>query len=279
MQKERLERVKRFQLDFAQFRRLARQAQKHKVVFFSTPLDTQSLRLVKTLSPIIKVSSGDINNYPFLQEVAATQKTVILSTGLSTMDEITKAVQALEKGNPRIRKDEKLVLLHCLSAYPAPEEQVNLLSIPYLKEKFKVKTGYSDHTAGILSCLAAAALGACVVEKHFTYRKENQTFGDHALSADPGEFREMASAIRRIEKMRGAFTKMVNPAERAFKSHIRRSVAAARDLPKGARLRKQDICFLRPEKGIALEDSTSVLGKRMTRNIRKGELILKDELY
>ncbi len=277
-QKERLERVRGFSLSFDEFRNLAGKAKEENVLFFSTPLDFKSLDLVNEISPIIKVSSGDINNDPLLEKTAATGKTVIMSTGLSTVDEIQKAISSLKKGNPDIVVDRKLILLHCIAAYPAPEEEVNLLSMPFLQEKFGVHVGYSDHTKGLLACQSAVALGARVIEKHFTYRKENQSFHDHHLSADPAEFKEMVDSIRRIEKMRGTYDKHPMPSELPFKSHIRRSIAAARDLCPGELISEKDICFLRPEIGIPMSDRETVLGKKVKTEIFKGNIITEDNI-
>jgi len=277
-QMERLERARRFNLSFEQFKQLVIEAKKKNVLFFSTPLDFKSLDLVNELSPVIKISSGDINNYPLLQRAAITGKIIILSTGLSTVEEIEKAIYIINKSNYSIIPERKLILLHCIAAYPAPEEEVNLLSIPYLQEKFAVPVGYSDHTKGILACQIAVAIGACVIEKHFTYCKKNQTFHDHHLSADPTEFREMVDNIRRIEKMRGIAEKRPMPSELPFKSHIRRSLAAARDLNPEEILSERDICFLKPEKGIPISGLGSVLGKRVKNKILKGKIISENDI-
>lgn len=277
-QRERLERVKKFQLSFEQFRELACRAKEEKVVFISTPLGFESLNLVNELCPIIKISSGDITNYPLLRRAAATGKMIILSTGVSTVEEIEKAVRVMKESNSLIISERKLILLHCIAAYPAPEDEVNLLSVPYLKDKFNLPVGYSDHTKGILASQAAVALGACVVEKHFTYSKQGQTFHDHYLSADPSEFKEMAEGIRRIEKMRGVWGKNPVASEEQFKNHIRRSLSAARDLMPGETLSLGDICLLRPGSGITIEEMDSVLGKTVKKEIFKGQMIFREDL-
>lgn len=277
-QKERLDRIKRFSLSFDEFKKLSLKAKEENVLFFSTPLDFESLALVNELSPLIKISSGDINNYTLLEKTAATKKTIILSTGLSTIDEIDKAVGMLKQGNPDIISDHKLILMHCIAAYPAPEEEINLQSIPFLHSRYGIPVGFSDHSEGILACQAAAALGASVIEKHFTYRKEGQTFHDHHLSADPAEFREMVDSIRRIEKMRGAYDKHPMPSELPFKSHIRRSPSAVRDLNPGEILSEKDICLLRPESSFAITDLDSLLGKKLKNRILKGETISENDI-
>jgi N-acetylneuraminate synthase/N,N'-diacetyllegionaminate synthase len=277
-QPERLERVKRFSLSFEQFRELAGRARELGIGFISTPLDFASLDLVAELTPTIKISSGDINYYQLLQRAARTEKTIILSTGLAPIDEIDKAITVLTEANQRIQKENKLVLLHCVAAYPAPEDQINLLSIPFLRDRFQLPVGFSDHTMGILACQAAVALGARVIEKHFTYRKENQAFHDHHLSSNPAEFKEMVDNIRRIEKMRGSYDKLPMASELPFKSHLRRSLAAARDLTPGEILSEENICFLRPEDGFPVSGLESLLGKKVKKKILKGAIILEDDI-
>lgn len=277
-QPERLARVKRFHLSFDQFRELKRCADREKVVFLSTPLDLKSLALVAELSPIVKISSGDINNVSLLTAAARTGKTVILSTGCSTIEEIEQAVGSLREGNPVITDDGKLILLHCLAAYPAPEDEVNILAISFLKERFVVPVGYSDHTTGLFAVQAAVAAGACVIEKHFTYRKEGQTFHDHQLSADPKEFAEMVASIRRIEKMMGSYSKAPQPSEEKFRSHIRRSLAASRQIKAGESLNEQNTCFLRPQTGIPITEKDHVLGRKVHTTIAPGMIILETDL-
>lgn len=272
-QPERLERVRRFSLSFDQFRQLATRCQEYNIGFISTPLDLASLGLVAELSPVVKISSGDINFFALLQRAAATKRTIILSTGLATLAEIDQAIAALIEGNPQILDEQKLILLHCVAAYPTPEGQINLRSIPFLRERYNLPVGFSDHTLDILACQAAAALGARVIEKHFTYQKENQDFHDHRLSAEPNEFRDMVQGIRRVEAMLGTFTKEPAAVEMHFKSHIRRSICAARNLVVGDVLTEADLSFLRPENGFPATAVDKVIGRSLLAAVKKGEII------
>ncbi len=277
-QPERFARIKRFQLSFDEFRQLAKIAEKNNVLFMSTPVGLRSLKLVSELCVIIKISSGDINNYPLLKEAAKSGRKIIFSTGLSTVPEIAKAIRVMSRVNPRLLEKQNLTLLHCVAAYPAPEEELNLCSIPFLIKKFKLPVGYSDHTKDILAAQIAVALGASVVEKHFTYRKEGQDFHDHHLSANPQEFREMVDQIRRIERMKGVLGKKPMPAEMGFLNHIRRSYAASGNIEAGQRIKRQDICLLRPGIGFSVDQEKKLLGRKVKRTISQGEIILEKDL-
>jgi len=276
-QPERLARVSSFCLSFDQFRQLATRAKELGVGFISTPLDFASLDLVAELSQVIKISSGDITYFPLLKKAAEIGKTIVLSTGLSTTSEIDRAVEILTEDN-QLRQENRLILLHCVAAYPVPEEQINLLSIPFLRERYNLPVGFSDHTLGILSCQAAVALGARVIEKHFTYQKENQAFHDHQLSAEPDEFREMIQGIRRVEAMLGQYEKKPVEAELQFKSHVRRSLCAAHDFAAGNVLKKEDLSYLRPESAYPATAVEEVLGKRLLIGVKKGETIQPEML-
>jgi len=271
-QPERLARIGGFSLSFDRFRQLAARAGELGVGFISTPLDFASLDLVAELSPVIKISSGDITYFPLLERAAAANRTIILSTGLATTEEIDRAVELLSHGN-QFRQERRIILLHCVAAYPTPEEQINLLSIPFLRNRYKLPVGFSDHTLGILACQAAVAMGARVIEKHFTYQKKNQDFHDHQLSAEPDEFREMVQGIRRVEAMLGRYEKEPVEAEMQFKSHIRRSLCAVRDLAPGEILAEEDICFLRPETDYPATAVDEVLGRRLIAEVKRGETI------
>lgn len=276
-QPERLARVSSFCLSFDQFRQLADRAEELGVGFISTPLDFDSLDLVAEISPVIKISSGDITYFPLLKRAAKVGRTVILSTGLATTGEIDRAVEILTEGN-QLRQENRLILFHCVAAYPVPEDQINLLSIPFLRERYNMPVGFSDHTLGILSCQAAVALGAQVIEKHFTYQKENQAFHDHKLSAEPDEFREMIQGIRRVEAMLGKYEKEPVEAELQFKSHIRRSLCAARDLSADDVLTEENLSYLRPETAYPATAVDEVLGRRLLVGVKRGETIQPEVL-
>jgi len=277
-QRERFERIQRFYFSFEQFRELADYAKKRDILFFSTPLDFDSVDFLNDIVPFYKVSSGDLTNCYLIERIASKNKPIILSTGLSTESQIEQALGVIEKVSPELLKENKVMLMHCISAYPAPLEELNLLSIPFLKKRFNLPIGYSDHAIGIEACKIAVALGAKIIEKHFTYRKENQSFHDHVLSADPIDLKNLVTDIRMIEKMMGDFSKKILNCEKKFATNMKRSIGAKCTIKKGSALTKENITFLRPASGIRLENLRRVLGKKAKRDIGKGELIFPKDL-
>jgi sialic acid synthase SpsE len=227
--------------------------------------------------PAFKVASGDLNWYQFLEHLALKGKPILLSTGMAEVDEISRALETIRQASPLL-PNESVVLLHCVSAYPAPVREVNLLSISYLREKFGVPVGYSDHTSGILVCETAAALGARVIEKHFTYRKEGQAFRDHALSADPAEMKELVARIRLIEASLGANDKKLMEIEKQNRVAMRRSLAAGKNLSRGETITGKMITFLRPGTGIPPEGLSSIIGRRAARDIAEGSIIEEKDI-
>lgn len=276
-QERRFNQIKRFELSDSQYRELASLAKARGLLFLSTPFDFDSVDMLDEFVPAFKVSSGDLNWYQFLEYIARKSKPILLSTGISEVGEITRALETI-KGASSVPLSEKVVLLHCVSSYPVDIGEANLLSIPYLKETFGVPVGYSDHTLGILACETAVALGACVIEKHFTYRKEDQTFRDHALSADPGEMKELVASIRLIEVSLGVNDKRVMECEKQERTEMRRSLATRKYLPKGEIITEEAITFLRPGTGIPPEGLSSIIGRRVARDIAEGSTIQEKDI-
>ncbi len=208
VQPERLERVKRFELSYDEFQTLSQQAASSGVVFFSTPLHPDDCVFLSSIAPVIKISSGDLTYNKLLESAGRTGKPVILSTGMGSEAEIDKAVSVLESVHPDIRVSGKLLLMHCVAAYPTGEHEVHLRNMEWLRERYQVPVGFSDHTTGSKVCELAVAAGAVAIEKHFTYRRENQEFHDHHISADPKLMEEIITSVRTVEKVlgvRGAF--------------------------------------------------------------------------
>lgn len=272
-QRDRFERIQKFHLTFDQFRKLADYAKCKDIIFFSTPFDFDSVDFLYDIVPFYKVSSGDLTNLFLVEKIALKKKPIILSTGLATEKEIKQALSVIRNKSPHLFEQGKILLMHCVSAYPTPLEEANLSSIPFLKEMFNLPIGYSDHTIGTKACEAAAALGAKVIEKHFTYRKENQSFHDHHLSADPKDFKDLVNNIRTIEKMLGVYGKKILNCEDIFATNMRRSLGAKCPIKKGSIITNEKITFLRPALGIRLEDLKLIIGKKSKRDIPKGELI------
>jgi N-acetylneuraminate synthase/N,N'-diacetyllegionaminate synthase len=262
--KSQQERFKSLQFTPEQWAELAGYCRGLGAVFFSTPADTGSVDMLDQWVQVFKIQSGDVTNIPLIRHVAAKGKPMLMSTGMAGLDEIERAVHEVPVG--------RLALLHCVSMYPTPAEHVALGSIPYLRERFGLPVGYSDHSLDSLACLAAVAVGACIVERHFTDNRD-QPIGDHKFSATPDMFRRMVEDIRRLETMRGSFADRLAPGELAMRHAMRRGLAATRDLPAGAILAPDMLIPMRPEKGISPHRLDDLLGKSLTRPVGAGQFL------
>ncbi len=276
----RINRLKSFQLSFKQFKELSKIAKKKGLIFFSTPLDIKSANFLNTIQPIFKISSGDNDFYPLIDLVANFKKPIIVSTGIADINIIKKVYNKILK----IHSSKKnyhlnLAFLHCVSSYPVPNEQANLATISYLKKLFpKVVVGYSDHTIGIEAAVLSVVAGARIIEKHFTLDKNFSDFRDHQLSADPEEMRMMVKKIREAEKMLGEEKKKIQLCEKEMKILGRRSIAVARNLIAGTRLSRSDLIWVRPGKGFSPGDEKKIIGKKIRRNLKMGDIIRKNDI-
>jgi N,N'-diacetyllegionaminate synthase len=260
-QREMLEKL---ELTEADHRILSARCRRRGIVFLSSPFDEESLDLlVRVGVPAIKLPSGELTNHPFLRRAAATGKPLILSTGMATMGEVSQAVRAL--GTARRR----LVLLHCVSAYPAKPAWANLRAMSSLEKAFRVPVGWSDHTLGDEVSFAAAALGARVIEKHLTLDRRLPG-PDHAASLEPGEFAALARGVRAVESALGDGVKRPVPAEREIAAVARKSVVAARPIPSGARLTAAMLRASRPSGGIPPSRTGELVGRVTARAIPEG---------
>lgn len=275
---ERRARVGRFGLDEAAHRRLAREAADLGIQFFSSAITEDWVPLIAELSPAIKIASGDLAFEPVIRAAAATGRIVLLSTGLGTTEEIDRAVGwvADEIGDAAL--EERLVLLHCVSAYPTPLEDASLLAIPYLAQRYGLPTGYSNHVEGPEAAIAAIALGAQVVEVHFTDRRDGRTFRDHALSLDPPMLRSLTDIAQAMRAARGRHGKTVQPSEAPGRLAVRKGLVAARDLPAGTVLAAGDLAYARPATEFAAGDLPSVLGRRLVSAVAEGHVLRRDAL-
>ena len=273
--RERLARVTKFALDQAAHRRLAREAADRGVHFFSTPLTEDVVPFLDELCPAFKIASGDLTFEPVIRAATRTGKPVILSTGAGTVDEIERAVGWVREDIGVDRLADRLVLMHCVSAYPTPVEQANVRAVPYLAERFGVHVGYSNHVIGAEACLAAISLGACVIEVHFTDRKEGRTFRDHALSFEPADLKELVRQAALIRAALGAFGKPVQPEEKANRDAIRKGVVASRDLSAGAVLTDADLMYARPASEFSASERPALIGRRLRDAVGRGEVIAR----
>jgi N-acetylneuraminate synthase/N,N'-diacetyllegionaminate synthase len=213
-----------------------------------------------------------------LQQVAGYGKPILLSTGLARSEQIHAAKKVILESADRHGVRSPVAVLHCITAYPATSRQANLGAISALKDEFGGTIGYSDHTLGHEAALLSVAQGARIVEKHFTLDKNYSDFRDHAMSADPGEMKDLVDAVRRAEEMMGDGCIDPRPEEVEVEPQLRRSIAAKHTLPKGVILTADDITWVRPGTGIAAGKEATVIGKMTTRAIETGRLITEDDL-
>ncbi len=256
------------EFDKSEWRHLANHAKKKGILFLSTPFDEKSADLVDSLGVhAFKISSGDVTNDPLLAHIARKGKPVILSTGMSTMSEISHALLTLRShGNPPI------ILLHCVSSYPAPIKEANVQVVQTLSRAFGVLAGFSDHTLGLSASSAAVALGACVIEKHITLDKTLEG-PDHKASADPEEFASFVSTLRQVHEALGSQEKAVTSAEKEIRLKARRSIIAAFDLPAGTLLTRAHLAVKRPGTGMPPTQLHTLIGCRLVRSVKKDQLI------
>ena len=258
------ERMKSLEFTQDEWRELAGLAGACGVAFLASAFDEGSADALEELVPAFKVASGDLTHLPLIRHVAGKGKPVIISTGMASVAEIDTALALV----PR----ERVALLHCVSRYPTPPGASNLRSIPFLADRFGMPVGYSDHTVGTRACFAAVALGAVVIEKHFTLDK-TQTPGDHPLSAEPDELADLVTGVREIEPMLGVHDKVPDEAELGMRQAMRRSIYARRDLAAGTRLTADDLVIMRPETGLSPSRLDDLLGRVVTRDVRAESLI------
>ncbi len=260
--------IKKLELPFEDFIVLKQYCEEMKIDFLSTPDGGQSLKCLIDLNVSkIKIGSTEVTNYPFLKQIAQSKKKVILSTGMSTLGEVEKAVDILLENGAK-----DVELMHCTTDYPTSVEDVNLKAMLTLKNAFHLQVGYSDHTLGFEAAVAAVTMGAVTIEKHITLDREMKG-PDHKASMPPAEFTEYVEHIRNTEKLLGNGRKKPTAKERTIMQQVRRSILATRDLKAGTILTEKDICIKRPGTGIAPEFMSFLPGRELKRDIEKEEPI------
>lgn len=265
--------LRELELTAEEFRQLAERSAERGLLFLSTPFDDASADLLAELDvPAFKVGSGDLTNTPFLAGLAARGRPILLSTGMAILEEIRQAVDAVRAGG-----DPGLALLHCVSGYPTPPEQANLLAIDTLRREFELPVGYSDHTTGIEVSLGAVARGAVIIERHYTLDR-GLPGPDHSLSLEPAELAELVAGIRKVEVALGDGEKRPMPAEEENLAVVRRSLVAARDLGTGDRVAREDVEIKRPGGGMAPSRLDQLVGAELTRPIHAGEQFSEEHL-
>lgn len=260
--------LKKLELSFEEFLALKDYCDRVGICFLSTPFDFDSIDFLNSIDmPFWKIPSGEVNNYPYLVALAKTRKPVVMSTGMCDLSEIQEAINVLrENGTDEIK------LLHCNTEYPTPFEDVNLRAMQTMAAAFGLEVGYSDHTNGIEVPIAAAALGATVIEKHFTLDR-NMEGPDHKASLEPDELAKMVSSIRNIEKALGNGDKTPSPSEKKNITVARKSIVAAKSIKAGEILTVENVTVKRPGTGISPMKWNKVLGRRAVRDFEEDELI------
>jgi sialic acid synthase SpsE len=250
---------------------LAARAARRGIMFLSTPFSREAADFLETLGvPAFKIGSGELTNLPLLQHIARKGRPMIVSTGMSTPDEIDASVRVLEAAGAQY------ALMHCTSTYPTPFPHVQLGCIGWLQQKYRVPVGFSDHTLGNVMALAAVATGASIFEKHFTASR-SLPGPDQQGSMEPAELAELVKGIRAIEQARGA-TKMIQPGEQEVRDMAHHSVVSIRDIAAGATIAVADVWTKRPGTGISASQLAEVIGRTAKRAIGKDSLIAWDQL-
>tara|TARA_Y100000590_G_scaffold346710_1_gene397068 strand:- start:164 stop:1159 length:996 start_codon:yes stop_codon:yes gene_type:complete len=262
--------IKKLELNYEDHKKLIGYCKKSKIQFLSTAFDKTSLDMLNNFDlPFFKIASGEITNLPFLRYIAGLGKPIVLSTGMSNMQEVESAITILEHGG---MAKEDITILHCNTEYPTPIKDVNLKAMLTIRDTLKIKVGYSDHTDGIEIAIAAAAMGACIIEKHFTLDR-NLPGPDHIASLEPNELKNMVKAIRNIEKAIGDGEKIASESEIKNISIARKSIVAKTLINKGELFTEDNLTVKRPGTGISPMKWDSLVGKLSKKKYMPDDLI------
>ena len=272
---ERLERLRRFKLSFKQFEQLSTLARECGLIFLSTPLDLESADFLNSIQSVFKIASGDNNFHALIERVLSFKKPLLISTGLAC---IADTDLLFDFCNERASVDT-ICFLHCVSSYPTPLHDANLRAITTLSTRYRGLTiGYSDHTLGFQAALCSVALGARVLEKHFTLDKNQSPFRDHQLSASPQELAQLVQLVREVESLLGTGEKRIQNCELPLVIEARRSIVASKSLPVGHVLSSSDLKWVRPGSGLPPNSEVSLIGKTLSRGVREGEMLTLEDV-
>ncbi|MFA6357067.1 MAG: N-acetylneuraminate synthase [Candidatus Omnitrophota bacterium] len=265
-----LEMIKKLRLDFNAHKELIRYCRIKKIMFLSSPFDLESIDLLSGLGlEIFKIPSGEITNLPYLRKIGSLRKKIILSAGMADLKEIGIALEILISSGT---KKSNITVLHCNTEYPTPLEDANLRAMLTIRDKFKVKVGYSDHTLGVEVAIAAVAMGASIIEKHFTLNKK-MAGPDHKASLECDELKQMVTLVRNIEKAIGSGIKEPSKSEVKNINLVRKSIVAANNIKKGERFNKNNITVKRPGFGLSPMLWDAVVNKKAKQDFKAGDLI------
>lgn len=262
------ERFRKVKISLNLVKRLSKISRKNKIDFCVTPFDPKYVKQINKYVKFFKVASGDINNVELLKEIARTKKKVVISTGMSNIKEIEKAISFFPKKN--------IILLHCISCYPTKFKDANLINIQTLKNKFKLEVGYSDHTIGIKVASNSVFFGATVIEKHFMPRT-TKLAGDYKLSVDKKKLKQLVLNVKNNYEIIGKQRIGTYKCENYYKKTLRRSVYYSKNLNKDQKINNSNLNLLRPylEGGLKIEDYKKILGSRLIANVKKNQLVKK----
>jgi N-acetylneuraminate synthase/N,N'-diacetyllegionaminate synthase len=266
---DRNQHFKRFELYIDQYIEIANICKENKVLFMASIWDLELLAIMNPYISIHKVGSGDITAFPLLKAMVATGKPIIVSTGLCTMEEVRDVVTYISSLDKNYIEMKKLALLQCTTAYPCPDTDVNLNAMSSIRDQFQLPVGYSDHTIGLEAVQTAVAMGAEIIEMHFTDTRTEKTFRDHQVSATCDEIKSMMKKFSRIKVFQGSCSKAPTNSELTSGNvkSFRRSIYAKRTIKKGEYISENNITILRPNVGIPATKYDDILGRRVLRKI------------
>ena len=273
---KRFKQLKKFELSYEQFKSLKKLAHIEKIKFISTPLDLESADFLIKNADLIKIASSDNNFFPLIEKVLKSKKSIIISTGMTNASQIKDLTNYIYKVIGKKSAEKRIALLHCVTSYPVEDKFANLRSVEYLIKNSKLTIGYSDHTLGNDACIAAVAMGAKVIEKHFTINKKFSKFRDHALSADYTDLKNIVSRIRKVEKQLGRFNKEIQKPEKKLIKIVRRAAYADRDILPGEKISIKNVKFLRPSLTSNFFYLKKIIGRKIKKTFYKDQKINLD---
>ena len=273
---KRFKQLKKFELSYEQFKSLKKLALIKKIKFISTPLDLESADFLIKNADLIKIASSDNNFFPLIEKVLKSKKSIIISTGMTNASQIKDLTNYIYKVIGKKSAEKRIALLHCVTSYPVEDKFANLRSVEYLIKNSKLTIGYSDHTLGNDACIAAVAMGAKVIEKHFTINKKFSKFRDHALSADYTDLKNIVSRIRKVEKQLGRFNKEIQKPEKKLIKIVRRAAYADRDILPGEKISIKNVKFLRPSLTSNFFYLKKIIGRKIKKTFYKDQKINLD---
>ena len=273
---KRFKQLKKFELSYEQFKSLKKLAHIKKIKFISTPLDLESADFLIKNADLIKIASSDNNFFPLIEKVLKSKKSIIISTGMTNITQIKDLTNYIYKVIGKKSAEKRIALLHCVTSYPVEDRFANLRSVEYLIQNSKLTIGYSDHTLGNDACIAAVAMGAKIIEKHFTINKKFSKFRDHALSADYIDLKNIVSRIRKVEKQLGRFNKEIQKPEKKLIKIVRRAAYADRDIFPGEKISIKNVKFLRPSLTSNFFYLKKIIGRKIKKTFYKDQKINLD---